>query len=156
MEKIDAAELKDLINDTTQKIKSAEDNVAINTIAENFITSVMQSEFASLWAFDASKAILLRERSDTSVRELSMLDQRGVLSKCFLTLSGGIYNYLASEKEYLPATDNPDGIRMKSKIILPLLDGERLVGMLTAYSSIRKIKNFDEDDMEILEAIAPF
>lgn len=156
MEKVNAAELKDLINDTTRKVKSAEDNVAINTIIENLITSVMQSEFASLWAFDESKAILLRERDDTSVRELSMLDQRGVLAKCFLTLSGGIYNYLASEKEYLPATDNPDEIRMKSKIILPLLDGERLVGMLTAYSSIRKIKNFDEDDMEILEAMAPF
>jgi len=28
--------------------------------------------------------------------------------------------------------------------------------MVTAYSSIRKIKNFDEDDMEILEAMTPF
>ncbi|MGB5964955.1 MAG: ATP-binding protein [Sulfurimonadaceae bacterium] len=156
MEKIDAAELKDLLNDTTRKIKSANDNLAINTIIETLITSVMHSEFASLWAFDESKAILLRERSDTSVRELSMLGQRGVLAKCFLTLSGGIYNYLASEKEYLPETDNPDEIRMKSKIIVPLLDGERLIGMLTAYSSIRKIKNFDEDDMEILEAMVPF
>lgn len=156
MGKIEAAELKDLLNDTTRKMKSADDNIVINTIIENLITSVMQSEFASLWAFNDSKAILLRERSDQSQRELSMLGQRGVLAKCFLTLSGGIYNYLASEKEYLPETDNPDNIRIKSKIIVPLLDGERLVGMLTAYSSIRKIKNFDEDDMEILEAMAPF
>ena len=156
MEKIDAAELKELLKDTTQKIKSANDNIAINTIVENLITSVMNSEFASLWVFDETKAVLLRERSDDSVRELSMLGQRGVLAKCFLTLSGGIYNYLASEKEYLAETDNPDEIRMKSKIIVPLLDDDRLIGMLTAYSSIRKIKNFDEDDMEILEAMIPF
>ncbi|MEE8588262.1 MAG: ATP-binding protein [Sulfurimonadaceae bacterium] len=156
MEKMDASELKELLKDTTQKIKSANDNIAINTIVENLITSVMNSEFASLWVFDETKAVLLRERSDASVRELSMLGQRGVLAKCFLTLSGGIYNYLASEKEYLPETDNPDEIRMKSKIIVPLLDDDRLIGMLTAYSSIRKIKNFDEDDMEILEAMIPF
>ena len=156
MERIDADELKDLLNDATRKMKSAEDNIAINTIVENLVVSAMDSEFASLWAFNESKALLLRERSDDSVREISMLDQRGVLAKCFLTLNGGIYNYLASEKEYRPETDNPDEIRMKSKIIIPLLDDERLVGMLTAYSSVQKIKNFDEDDMEILQAMVPF
>ncbi len=156
MERIDADELKDLLNDATRKMKSAEDNIAINTIVENLIVSAMDSEFASLWAFNESKALLLRERSEENVREISMLDQRGVLAKCFLTLNGGIYNYLASEKEYRPETDNPDEIRMKSKIIIPLLDEDRLVGMLTAYSSVQKIKNFDEDDMEILEAMVPF
>lgn len=156
MGKIDAAELKDLLEDTTRKMKSANDNIAINTIIENLIVTAMDSEFASLWAFNESKALLLRERSEESVREISMLDQRGVLAKCFLTLNGGIYNYLASEKEYRPETDNPDEIRMKSKIIIPLLDDDRLVGMVTAYSSVQKIKNFDEDDMELLETMVPF
>ncbi len=156
MGKIDADELKDLLNDTTRKMKSANDNVAINTIVENLIVSAVDSEFASLWVFNETKALLLRERSNESVRELSMLDQRGVLAKCFLTLTGGIYNYLASEKEYRPETDNPDGIRMKSKIIIPLIDDERLVGIVTAYASVQKIKNFDEDDMELLETMVPF
>jgi signal transduction histidine kinase/ActR/RegA family two-component response regulator len=156
MGKIDAAELKDLLDDTTRKMNSSNDNIAINTIVEHLIVNALDSEFASLWAFDESKALLLRERSGDSVREISMLDQRGVLAKCFLTLNGGIYNYLASEKEYRPATDNPDEIRMKSKLIVPLLEDERLVGMVTAYSSVQKIKNFDEDDMELLETMAPF
>jgi len=156
MGKIDAAELKDLLDDATRKMNSANDNIAINTIVEHLIVTALDSEFASLWAFSESKALLLRERSEESVREISMLDQRGVLAKCFLTLNGGIYNYLASEKEYRPTTDNPDEIRMKSKLIVPLLEDERLVGMVTAYSSVQKIKNFDEDDMELLETMAPF
>ena len=156
MERIDAFELKELLNDTTRKIKSANNNIAINTIVENLITSVVGSEYASLWAFDDTKALILRERSNESVREISMLGQHGVLAKCFFTLSSGIYNYLASEKEYLRETDNPDEIRMKSMIIVPLLDDDRLIGMLTAYSSIKKIKNFDEDDMEILRSMIPF
>ncbi len=156
MKKLDALDLKDLLNDATQKIKLSSDNISTNAIVENLLVSVMDSEFASLWFFDESNAVLLRERDDQSVRELSMLGQRGVLAKCFLTLSGGIYNYLASEKEYLPIADNPDDIRMKSKIIVPLIDDDHLVGIVTAYSSIMKIRNFDEDDMELLEAMAPF
>ncbi len=156
MKKIDTLELKDLLSDATQKIKRSNDNILTNDIVENLIVSVMDSEFASLWLFDESNAALLRERDESSVRELSMLGQRGVLAKCFLTLSGGIYNYLASEKEYLPIADNPDDIRMKSKIIVPLIDDDHLVGIVTAYSSIMKIRNFDEDDMELLEAMVPF
>ena len=156
MGKTDAAELKDLLDDTTHKMKSANDNIELNTIIEKLIVSVMDSEFASLWIFDEKKALLLRERNSENVRELSMLDQKGVLAKCFFTLNGGIYNYLASEKEYRPQLDNPDEIRMKSKIIVPMLDGERLIGIATAYSSVQKIKNFDEDDMALFEAIVPY
>jgi signal transduction histidine kinase/ActR/RegA family two-component response regulator len=154
--KIDAEKLKRLLNDATKKIKPAESNIEINNIIEKLITSAINSEHASLWAFDETQALLVRERDVSQVRELSMLDQRGVLSKCFLTLSSGIYNYLASEKEYYAKIDNPDNIRMKSKIILPILDDDRLIGMLTAYSSIKKIKNFDENDIEVLEAMLPF
>jgi len=153
---IETAELKDLLNDTTREMKSANDNIELNAIIEKLITSVMDSEFASLWIFDEEKTQLVRERSSESVREISMLEQKGVLAKCFFTLSGGIYNYLASEKEYYPETDNPDKIRIKSKIIVPLIDKERLIGIATAYSSVQNIKNFEADDLELFEAIIPF
>lgn len=156
MEELSAKELKTLLNQTTKKIEAASDNIEINSIVENMVTSIIGSEFAALWMHDDTKALLLRERSSESVREISMLDQRGILAKSFFTISGGIYNYLASEKEYLPSTDNPDDIRMKSKIIHPLLDGEKFLGIITAYSSVKQIKNFDEDDMEILETLTPF
>ncbi len=156
MGKIDAYVLKDLLNDTTRKLKSAQNNIETNTIMENLVSTAMNSEFASLWVFDEEKVILLRERSSDSIRELSMLDQRGVLAKCFLTLTGGIYNYLASEKGYITKTDNPDEIRIKSKIIVPMLDGEKLIGIATAYSSVQNITNFDEDDMEVFEALVPY
>ena len=79
MEKINADELKDLLNDATRKMESANDNITINTIIENLIVSAVDSEFASLWAFNDKEALLLRERSEESVRKISMLDQRGVL-----------------------------------------------------------------------------
>ncbi len=156
IEKMDAAELKILLDETSKKIEASSDNMEINTIIEKLITSLTGSEYASLWSFDDQKVLLLRQRDNSSVQEISMLNQRGVLAECFFTLKGGIYNYLASEKEYLPLVDNPDDIRIKSKIILPLIDNEKLIGIITAYSSVKKIKNFDEEDTEILEALMPF
>jgi len=149
-------ELQALVSETTQKIASAQNNVEINHIVENLITHVMGTDYASLWVFQKETATLLRARDDQSINEISMLGQHGVLAKCFFTLSGGIFNYLASEKEYLPEVDNPDNIQIKSKIILPIIDDERFLGIVTAYASVRKIKHFTQDDMEILETLVPF
>ncbi|WP_416768367.1 ATP-binding protein [Sulfurimonas sp. ST-25] len=156
MQKFNSSELKAILQDTTRKIEAADGNRQINAAAETLVTTLLDSEFASLWVFDEMEASLRRARGEEQVCEISMLDQRGVLAKSFLTLTGGIYNYLASEKEYCPETDNPDEIRMKSKIILPLINDERLLGIVTAYSSVRHKQNFDEDDMEMLETVAPF
>lgn len=156
MKKINSNELKTLLNDATKKIDFARDKIEINTIVENMLTSLFDSEFASLWMFDPQKVVLQRERNDGTVREVSMLNQRGVLAKCFLTLSGGIFNYLASEKEYREEVDNPDDIRIKSEIILPLTSEHGIVGIVTVYSSVENIRKFDESDMELLHAVAPF
>ena len=156
MKKTKTNDLKQLVTETTLKIKKAQDNIEINRIIEKLLSSLMQTESASLWIFDRHTATLKRERNDETLHQISMLGQHGVLAKCFFTLSSGIFNYLASEKEYFPAVDNPDNIRIKSKIIVPVIDSDRFLGMVTAYSSIGKIKNFTQDDLDILEALVPF
>jgi signal transduction histidine kinase/ActR/RegA family two-component response regulator len=156
MNKIEIKDLKKLIDETARHVETADDPAQINTIIENLITTVVGSESASLWVFDKERATLVRERHDGTLREISMLGQQGVLAKCFFTLSSGIYNYLASEKGYIPAVDNPDNIKIKSKIIVPIIENEHFLGMVTAYSSIKKIKNFEQEDIELLQAMTPF
>ena len=156
MKKAGTNNLKQLVTDTTVKLNQVKNNFEANALVENLIKTVMDTEFASLWVFNSQTATLVRKRNDGTLSEISMLGQHGVLAKCFFTLSSGIYNYLASEKEYLPEVDNPDNIRIKSKIIVPIIDGENFLGMVTAYSSIMKIKNFTQDDLDILEALVPF
>ncbi len=152
----DTDTFKTILENATRDIETADDNIKINAVVESLIAELIDSEFASLWIYVDDEAVLRRERSNDYVREISMLGQHGILAKTFLTLTPGIYNYLASEKEYLPAVDNPDEIRMKSKILLPLVDGERFLGIVTAYNSIRHPRNFDQNDMEMLEALMPF
>ncbi|MCF6206453.1 MAG: ATP-binding protein, partial [Sulfurovum sp.] len=49
-----------------------------------------------------------------------------------------------------------DNIKIKSKIIMPIIDDENFLGIVTAYSSVRKIKNFTPDDQELLQTLIPF
>ncbi len=148
--------LEDRLQTTTQKIDITQSNIEINTIMENLISSLMEAEFASVWFYDAKNMLLLRERDKSAVREISISEKKGILYKCFMTKKYGIYNYLTSEKEYRASVDNPDKIQIKSAIMFPLLDNDSLVGIITVYSSVKKIKLFSEDDLELLEAISPY
>jgi signal transduction histidine kinase/CheY-like chemotaxis protein len=148
--------LKQLIDEAAAALKDARTPEEKNLVVESLIKRALGAEFASLWIFNSQKAALIRNRNDGTPREISMLSQQGVLARCFFTMQGGIFNYLASEKGYVPQVDNPDNIRIKSKIIVPIVEKESFLGMVTAYNSVRNIKNFTQEDMRTLEALVPF
>jgi nitrogen-specific signal transduction histidine kinase/ActR/RegA family two-component response regulator/putative methionine-R-sulfoxide reductase with GAF domain len=156
LKKLNKQKLQERLSLVSREMGLASDNIAINSIIEELVTSLLDAEFSSLWYYDEKRMILLRERSEGNLRELSLEEKKGIIYKCFMTKKAGIYNYLASEKDYIASIDNPDNIKIKSKIILPLIDGDRFVGLVTAYTSIKKIKKFTQNDLELLEAIAPF
>jgi CheY-like chemotaxis protein/nitrogen-specific signal transduction histidine kinase len=155
LKKLNREKLQQALALVSKEISVAQDNVTLNNIAEELVTSLLDAEFSSLWYYDETKMILLRERDNGDVRELSLEEKKGIIYKCFMSKKAGIYNYLASDKDYVAAIDNPDNIKIKSKILLPLLDGQKLVGIVTAYSSIKKIKKFTKYDMEVLEVLTP-
>ncbi len=128
----------------------------INTIVENLVKKVTASEYSSLWIYDSTKAVLYRERGDKTPREISVEAKKGLLYSCFATKKSIVTNYLASEKNYIPEIDNPDNIKMKSKIMIPLVDEGVFLGIVTAYSSVAQMKKFDTNDIELLNAITPF
>jgi len=156
LKKRNKEKLQEELRLVSDKISLAKNNIEINSIVEELITSMLQAEFASLWFYDESQMLLLREREESALRELSLESKSGILYKCFMTKEAGIYNYLASEKDYDAAVDNPDNIKIKSKIILPLIDNERFVGIVTAYSSIKDKKKFTQEDLECLEVLSPY
>jgi len=149
----DISKLKDRLAKESEIIDNSTDNIKINKIVENIITDITDAEYSSIWMHDS--LVLLRER-EHGVRNVSMESKEGLLYRCFVTKKAGIYNYLTSEKGYAPHIDNPDKIKMKSKIMIPLMLQDRFLGIVTAYSSVKKIKNFTNDDLEIFKAITPF
>jgi len=156
VKKINSKLLQSELVDISKKIESAKNNIEINTIAQELVTEILDAEFCSLWFYDAQAMQLIRERDNNTPKTLSLDEKRGIIYKCFMTKEAKIYNYLASDKDYVAELDNPDGIKIRSKIIYPLMDGDKLVGIVTAYNSIKKAKKFKQEDMELLEALNPY
>jgi len=145
--------LKNEISNTASKINLLNDNLEINTMVENLISQVTDTEFASIWIYQFP--FLVRTRKNET-KKIAIEEKKGLLYQCFAKKETAIYNYLSSEKGYIPTIDNPDNIKIKSKIMIPLIDNDTFLGIATAYSSVKKIKKFTNDDLKIFQAISPF
>ncbi|SFV58222.1 Transcriptional regulator [hydrothermal vent metagenome] len=130
-----------------------DDKIEINNLLEQLVTDIIGAERSSIWIYD-NRSKLTRERRD-GVRDVSLEEKKGLLYKCFATKEAAISNYLASEKGYVAHIDNPDNMKIKSKIMLPLIENNRFIGIVTAYSSVKQIKKFTIDDLELLKVISP-
>ncbi len=149
----DISLLKKELSVKTAEINLLNDNKHINKILEELIVEITDTEFASIWIYNFP--ILSRTR-DGITKEISVEEKKGLIYECFAKKQPVIYNYLSSEKGYIPSIDNPDNIKIKSKIMIPLIDNDKLIGIATAYTSIKKIKKFTNNDLKIFQAISPF
>ena len=140
----------------TKNIQKCKTNIEKNSVLEKLVTSVVGSEFCSIWIYDERRSILLRKRDTTHLRELSTKIQKGVIHKCFMTKESAVYNNISTEIEYIAEIDNPDDIKIKSKIILPLIDENKLIGIATAYSSSANTKDFTKYDFNLFKTISPY
>jgi len=156
VKELNSKTLQNKLTLVSKNIDLAQSNIEINKIAEELVTSLLDAEFCSLWYYDEEQMALLRERSNGTPTVLSLEEKTGIIYKCFMTKEAKIYNYLASDKDYVAKLDNPDGIKIRSKIIYPLIHDDKLVGIVTAYNSIKAAKKFRRDDLELLEAISPY
>ena len=138
-----------------QKIAPLTDRYQINALAEELVTTSLNAEFCSLWYYDENEFQLIRHRGNGYLSSLDLSQKQGIIYKCFMTQESSVYNYLASDKDYVAALDNPDQIKIKSKVMVPLIDNGKLIGIVTAYNSIRYNKKFFKNDVMILEHLSP-
>ncbi len=156
MEKFSSKQLQSEFVAISKKIDAASTKTEVNAILQNLVISSLDAEFSSIWFYDENQFILKREREEGDVREIDLSQKKGIIYKCFMTQKSSLYNYLASDKEYVASLDNPDAIKIKSKIMLPLVDNGNFIGIVTAYNSINKNKKFYKEDIKILEALSPY
>ncbi len=145
--------VEEKLSSFAQDLDKLKDKIEMNNLLEQLVMDITNAERSSIWVYD-NRSKLTRERKN-GVREISFEDKKGLLYKCFATKEASMTNYLASEKGYAAHIDNPDDIKIKSKIMLPLIENDRFIGIVTAYSTIRQIKNFTIDDLDLLKAISP-
>jgi len=156
MKTLDTNEIQLELTSFTKKLQIATMPNEINTILENLIRKVVDSEFASIWIYNQKGSLLTRTRDGNNIYNIPIDSKKGILYKAFMTKKSAIYNNLMSEENYDIFIDNPDSINIKSKIIIPLIDEGELVGVATAYSSIDKHKDFTQYDFKVFKIIVPY
>lgn len=147
-------EIIDLLTLTMEKISDAKHKRDIYTIVAELLKRLTQSEFAAFFLFDRERQRLVKE-GDVSLY-IPMIKPEGLLGKSFLTKEIAIYNYMASEKHYVQKVDNPSEQRLRSQLIVPIIDDGYLVAIVRACRSIYSNKHFSSSEVEIIEALNDF
>jgi len=145
--------LQHKIKEATSLINNSINTAEITHLAEAIIMEATEAQYATLWIHDKQK---LRHYQEDATVEIPMNLKKGILYKTFATKKAEFYNHITSEQGYEPAIDNPFNLKLKSKIMLPLLDNETFLGIATAYTTVGSEKKFTKEDSNIFQAIQPF
>ena len=144
-----------LLTQTMDQISKATDNEKINRIIEKLFTDFTKSDFASLLIFDKHERLLYGGSKARTI-EISMIDPDGLLGKCFLTKEAAVYNHTVSEKNYIPEIDNPNNDKLKSLLLVPLLEDDTLIGIVCTSKTVYNKKKYTNYDLNLLKSLSPF
>ena len=125
----------------------------INLIIEKLLQNFSHSDHATLFVFNPEHQTLHDKSSDTVC---AMIDPVGILGEAFLTKSASLYNHLASEKNYIQHMDNPEGLKLRSQIVLPIVENEELLGIVRTSRSTQYKQPYSKKDLELLNSLHTF
>ncbi len=125
----------------------------IAQIVEKLLQEFSHSDYATLLIFDPNQQTLV-DKSNENI--YTMVNPEGILGEAFLTKSAAIYNHLASEKNYVQHIDNSKGLRLRSQIVLPIVEKEELLGIVRTSRSTQYKQPYQKMDLELLSSLQIF
>jgi len=134
-------------------VSQTHDVKEISQIVEKLLLDFSHSDHAILFLFDSAEQKLYSKNHQET---LSMIEPTGIIGEAFLTKNAAFYNHLASEKNYIPDIDNPDALRLRSQIILPIVENEELLGIVRASRSIQNNQTYSKKDIELLKSLESY
>jgi len=134
-------------------VSQTNDPNEINDIIEKLLLDFSESDHATLFLFDPVAQTLYSKNHE---KTLSMIEPQGIIGEAFLKKEAAFYNHLASEKNYVASIDNPDGLKLKSQIVLPIIENEELLGIVRTSRSIRHHQPYQQKDLELLKSLETF
>jgi len=157
-------ELKKVIN--TVETEKCDD--VLNQKLTNLLNNFVESDIVSLFIYDDKQKLLKQklyyDREKKSLKlitdddiSISMIDPKGCIGKVFLTKSSAIYNYILSDKEYIEAYDNIDGHKLKSQMLMPILEDDILRGIISMSTVIKgTLQRYTQKELALLKVAEPY
>ncbi len=147
-------ELIKILTNTMDQISEALNQREIYRIIENLLIDLTGSEFATFLVFDNKKQLLYTKKEIDFI--FPMINPEGLIGQSFLTKKPAIYNHIASEKLYLSHMDNPENIRLRSQLLVPILEDDNLIAIVRLSRSIYITQHYTIKEIDIVETLFSF
>lgn len=153
--KLEILERVENLTSSIEEISYAKDTIEVCNKIESLLKDLTQSDFGSLFVFDKEKQMLYKKGNQ--MLELSMVEVEGCIGRVYFKKEPAIYNYLTSDKDYISAYDNPYNHKLKSQMLMPILEKDNLVGIVRVSRAIgRDSKHYTKNDMEALASLESY
>ena len=117
------------------------------SILEDSIKEIVESEYAFVWKYDNVNNKIIHNNKVFLLAE-SILKLTSMSKKVFFD------NHISSHKNYNKLIDNPLNIHLKSMIVLPIFQNEKLLGFLVAYNSFSYGSDFQRYDTRLISLLS--
>jgi len=130
------------LNIISKQFSNIEEKKSIDervSILEESIKEIVESEYAYVWQYNSINDKIIHKDKVLLLNE-SILKLTSMSKKVFFD------NHISSHKNYNKLIDNPLNIKLKSMIVLPIFQQEKLLGFLVAYNSVGYGSDFQRYD----------
>ncbi len=144
-----------MLTEAMSKISKAKDTNEIYAIVGELLKDFTQSDRATLLIFDPENMRLFTDNK-ASPQDFSIVGNSGLRGQALQTKKCAIYNHVGSEKYYAQEIDNPDKMRIKSQIIVPLMEGDTPRGVVSVSRSVMSNRNFTQNELNMIKSLDGF
>lgn len=144
-----------VLTEAMSKVSNAHDSDEINTIVEELLKDFTNSERATLLIFDKEKMTLFNNRKEYA-QDFSVVGDAGLTGQSLQSKKSAIYNHVTSEKYYSPEIDNPNKMRIKGQVIVPLMEEDSIYGVVRVSRSVMSNRNFTKNELDMVKSIDSF
>ncbi len=143
------------VNAAKEEISRASSLGDIYLGVEKLICELTGSDSTTLFSYDPKKQTLYTSKNDKSL-EFPMIRPEGLLGQSFLTKKPMTFNYVASEKYYVPDIDNIADARLKAQLIVPILDEDNLKGIVRVSRYLGNNLHYTRKEIDIIQSLVQF
>jgi len=148
-------ELVSRVNKAKEEISKASSLHDIYSGVERLICEITNSDSMTLFNYNPKTQDLYTFKNNTT-KKFPMVRPEGLLGQSFLTKKPMTYNHIASEKYYTPEIDNISESKLKSQLIIPIIEEDNLLGIARVSRFLGNNLNYTRRDLEIIQSLFKF
>jgi hypothetical protein len=147
---MNTAQIKELSTKINTYVENKEDKYIYEI--SDYVSGLFDASEVIFWSVDADKqtisSVFLEKKTVIPI-ESSLIKQ--VLNEKKVLIE----NHITSNKYYSLSIDNPLELKIKALMAIPVIDKNKVIGIVKLWRGIRKRKVFSKQDAEKLEKLLP-